>query len=203
MARFEAAEVSMAVRHIGTLLALVSAVPLSAQPADEAAARNSANWEIFQKLYPPRAIAAREEGAVGFKVTLDSQGQVTRCEVTHSSGHPLLDNETCVLVTMHAQFKPEGTGSPSQERTREGMIAWKLPASTTVLAPPKAVTPASAPEKIVCKKFIRVGTLSGFERTCMTEREWATQRENMKQPWDELQGRKGSSRGPCMDPAGC
>jgi hypothetical protein len=37
--------------------------------------------------------------------------------------------------------------------------------------------------------------LAGFERTCMTTREWARQSDDTKETWDELQGRKGSTKG--------
>ena len=173
---------------------LASACLLLAQPlvaaeptADQKAAQNALNWDIFQKLYPKRALDAHEEGAVGFLVTLDNKGEVTQCQVTHTSGHPLLDLETCQIVTMHAQFNPDPSLSPSQTKTHEGLIAWKLPASTTVLAPPKPMVAAAAPEKTVCKRTVRVGTLAGFERTCMTPTEWAKQSDEMKQPFKEAQ----------------
>jgi TonB family protein len=174
---------------------LLAAPPAFAQGADPKAAQNAANLEIFQKLYPARALAAREEGAVGFKVTLDKQGAVTGCEVTHTSGHPLLDQETCNLITLHALFKPEAGGSQSQVTTHEGVIAWKLPASTSPLAAPQAVSSASAPEKVICKKTLRIGSLADYERTCMTRREWARQTDEEREMWDEIQGRKGATKG--------
>lgn len=176
----------------GLLLAGVAAV---AQASDPKAAQNAMNWEQFLQFYPPRALAAHEEGAVGFKVTLDSKGDVTNCEVTHSSGHPLLDAETCTVITAHAVFKPDPGLAPSQFHTSEGLIAWRLPSSTTPLQRPKAVASGSGPEKVVCKKTVRTGTLAGFERTCMTPTEWAKQSDESKQPWEELQGRKGSTSG--------
>src|SRR5690349_14410562 len=110
-------------------------------------------WESFLKFYPPRAIAAKEEGAVGFKVTLDSKGQVAGCEVTHSSGYPRLDDETCQIIALHAQFSPDANISASQVRTHEGLIAWKLPTSSAGLATPKPVE-ASGLDKVICKKSI-------------------------------------------------
>ena len=184
----------MLVRSLLICGGLVVAAPLAAQAADSAQA-NADNWAVFQKLYPRRALAAREEGAVGFKVTIDKSGTVTGCQVTHSSGHPLLDQETCTQITLNAQFKPESDLSGSQVRTRDGVIAWKLPASTTELTMPKAVAAADAPAKVVCKKTVRTGTLSGFERTCMTQRDWAKQTDEMKEPWADMQGSKGSSHG--------
>ena len=185
------------------LILLLGAGLMLAQPAvadDQPATQNAINWDIFQKLYPKRAIAAREEGAVGFIVTLDKKGDVTRCQVTHSSGHPLLDEETCQIITLHAQFNQNPALGPSQTRTHEGLIAWKLPASTTVLEPPKPVVIAAAPEKVVCKRTTRVGTLAGFERTCMTPTEWAKQSDYERQMWDEVQGRKGATSG--VEPGG-
>jgi TonB family protein len=152
-------------------------------------------WNVFLKLYPPRALKAREEGAVGFKVTLSNKGDVTNCEVTHSSGHPLLDEETCKLVTLNAVFKPDPSLSPSQTKTSDGIITWKLPNSTTQLAAPQAVSSNGAPEKIVCKKITKTGTLSGFERTCMTPTEWAKQSDAMKADFEDIQGKKGSTSG--------
>jgi protein TonB len=172
---------------------LLAAPALAADPpSDQKVAQNALNWDIFLKLYPKRALAAREEGAVGFIVTLDNKGEVTRCQVTHSSGHPLLDEETCQIVTLHAQFNPDPTLGPSQTKTHEGMIAWKLPASATVLEPPKPVTVAKAPNQVVCKKSVRVGTLAGFERTCMSPAEWAKQTDEMKQRWED-ERQKGHS----------
>jgi hypothetical protein len=41
--------------------------------------------------------------------------------------------------------------------------------------------------------------LSAVERTCTTD--WAKQADQLRQPWDELQGRKGYSKG--LHPSGC
>ena len=184
----------MLVRTLALATCLAAAIPAFAQTPDQKATQNASNWDVFMKLYPPRALAAREEGAVGFKVTMDGKGAVTQCEVTHSSGHPLLDQETCNLITMHADFIPEHGLSGSQERTREGMIAWKLPDSKAALATPTAVA-SNDLEKVVCKKTVRTGTLAGFERTCMTMRDWNTQSQQERDMWGEVQGKKGFTSG--------
>lgn len=187
----------MAKRYSLIAAAILITQPVFAaeQTADQKAAQTKLNWDIFAKLYPKRALDAREEGAVGFLVALDNKGEVTRCQVTHGSGHPLLDEETCQIVTLHAQFNPDPSLSPSQTKTYEGLIAWKLPASTTVLAPPKPVVAAAAPEQVVCKKTVRVGTLAGFERTCMTPSEWARYEVDMKRDWGKLQTEHGQACG--------
>ena len=191
-------------RWLPVFVCVVAASAAAAQPADPKAAQNAINWEIFQKLYPSRALAAHEQGAVGFKVTLDSKGNVTDCQVTHSSGHALLDEETCKVVTMNAQFNPDPNISVSQTRTHDGLIVWKLPTWAATLDPPKPIPAVAAPEKLVCKKTLKIGSLASYERTCLTLTEWAKQSDDQKQPFAESQGAKGSTSGvSCIKPSGC
>lgn len=186
----------MIVRTIVVAAVLSLAAPALAQaPAATASHTASNSFDNLLKFYPQRALAAHEEGAVGFTVTLDGKGEVTGCQVTHSSGHPLLDQETCQLIALHAQFKPDQGMSSSQVRTSEGMIAWKLPASATSLTAPKAIAQGSAPEKVVCKKTMKTGSLASFERTCMTPSEWAKRSDEQKADWEDIQGKKGSTSG--------
>jgi protein TonB len=184
----------MRVRSLILAAGLLAAGPAFAQTSVLDAGQNKTNWDVFLKLYPPRALAAHEEGAVGFKVTIDRNGTVTGCEVTRSSGHPLLDQETCTLITLNAEFQPEQGLSTSQVRTRDGMIAWRLPDSKTALASPTAVA-SNDLDKVVCKRTVRTGTLAGFERTCMKQRDWNTQSDQEREEWSELQGKKGSTSG--------
>ena len=181
-------------RYWIAILAISTATSAFAQDSDPKAVQNAENWKVFEQFYPKRAVAAKEEGAVGFKVTLDSKGLVTDCQITHSSGHPLLDQETCNIITRHAQFKPAPGLSPSQAKTSEGMIAWKLPASAASLPAPKPVQPAEL-DKVVCKKNVRTGTLADVERTCMTVREWARESTETRDFWEDLQGKKASTHG--------
>lgn len=175
-------------------MGMSAALPALADVPSSNAAQNAANWDILQKFYPARALAAHEEGAVGFSVTIDRTGAVTQCQVTRSSGHPLLDQETCNIITLHAQFQPEQGLSGSQTRTHEGLITWKLPASTTQLTAPQAIA-SSGLDKVVCKKTVRIGTLAGFERTCMTVREWNRASDAQKEVWEDSQGKKGFTSG--------
>lgn len=191
-------------------LSLLSTAVLLTQPVFAAdagerreVARDAPNWDVFLKLYPKRALQAREEGVVGFIVTLDNKGEVAACRVTRSSGHPLLDSDTCNLIALHAQLKPDGNLSPSRTKTHEGMIAWRLPTDTAPIETPKRIAANATPERIVCKRTVRIGTLAGFERTCMTPTDWARQSDEMRQPWDEVQGRKGATREDMCQGTGC
>ena len=77
----------------------------------------------------------------------------------------------------------------------EGVIAWKLPASDTQLAAPTAFTSAGAPDRIICKKSVKTGSIAASERTCMTQRDWNRQSDDAKEMWEDLQGKKGSTHG--------
>lgn len=186
----------MFVRGILITAGLLTLAPVVAQPANQKqAAQNALNWDIFLKLYPRRALEAKEEGAVGFIVTLDSKGDVVDCRVTHSSGHPLLDRETCKIITLNALFKPDPNLAPSQNKTHEGMIAWKLPQSTASLLTPTAIVSANGLDKVVCKKSVKTGSIATVERTCLTVRDWNRMSDDSKEMWQEVQGKKGSTHG--------
>lgn len=170
-------------------------VPAAAPSSLPAAAQvqRSNNWDVLLSLYPKRALEAKEQGTVAFSVSLDQEGSPTACHVTASSGHPLLDQETCNLVLMHALFKPVTDSNGNKvARTLSGEVNWRLPSGGKPIATPVAM---AGGEKMICKKTQKTGSLAGFERTCMSEREWEAARRDSTDPWSDLQGRKGSSHG--------
>lgn len=182
-------------------LAATSSIAMSAETATERQAREASNYSILMQHYPARALAAREEGAVGFKLTLDRDGDPTGCAVTQSSGYPSLDYETCDLLVRFARFKPDhDVDGARPSTTHAGVIIWTLPghaAPTLVSGPvPVAAKLGIDPlDKKICKKALRIGTLAGYERTCRTRREWAAETDDMKRNWQEIQGSYGSSHG--------
>jgi protein TonB len=193
---------------MGKSTSLFAAALLIAQPAIAAdqpsrAQRDRQISEIVFQNYPPRALAAGEEGPVFFTVTLDKDAHPTRCQVTHGSGHPSLDAETCALIVQHAVFSSARDSNGRLVRqTTEGVVNWTLPGHTPapINFAPAATAAATTIEPEVCKKTLRVGTLSDYERTCMTPSEWAHQSDEQKQTYDELQGRRGSTH--CTIPIG-
>lgn len=160
------------------------------------AAREAQNFDTLLKYYPPRALAAREQGLVGFTIKIDKAGHPTECEVTHSSGHRLLDDETCQVILIHAVFKPvtDAAGNKTNQVT-EGVVQWKIPGpGGQPIVAPTEVTAANAPEKMICKRALRMGTLADYERTCMTRRDWKRMSDQMKEPWEEIK-RNAETRG--------
>ena len=140
-----------------------------------------------------RAVA-RDCGSLSMECS-DVAGYVKGVSERIGEHMKMLDQETCTLITLNAEFKPEEGLSGSQVRTRDGMITWKLPTSTTQLAAPQALAANTAPEKVICKKTIRTGTVAATERTCMTQRDWERQSAEEREAWGELQGKKGSTSG--------
>ena len=182
---------------IGVLgLALLASVAVQAETPAEKTAREAQNYDTLLQYYPKRALAAGEQGLVAFKVRIDKAGQPTNCEVTHSSGYRQLDDETCQLILIHGVFKPVQDSEGNKiNQVAEGVVNWKVPGSTAKVVAPVKVTAQNAPEKMICKRELRQGTLAGYERTCMTQTEWRRLSDEMKQPYDEMQGRKGMTTG--------
>lgn len=154
----------------------------------EAVLRQANNWQVLHKLYPARALAAHEEGLVGFTVKIDAGGNPVACKITQSSGHPLLDLETCELIMVHATFKRAEGLSRSQQRSYEGVVNWRLPSPAQPVTPPtpKPVAMAAAPDEMICKRMPKTGSNVAFERKCMSKSDWQRATEEDRTAWDKL-----------------
>ncbi|MBB3348375.1 energy transducer TonB [Sphingomonas sp. BK069] len=64
--------------------------------------------------YPPAAIRAGAEGRVVARLTVGTDGRVSACEITTSSGNVDLDDATCRTATTRVYFSPalDASGSP-------------------------------------------------------------------------------------------
>lgn len=184
------------------LLVGASAPALADTPAS-VKLRNAQSWDVLFSEYPPRALAAGQQGLVGYKVKLDRDGWATECEVTVPSGHAALDEETCRLILNRATFKGVRDSSGRRVATvAEGTVNWVLPANAATYsgqpaAPAIRIAGAAAPasEKKICKRSLKTGTLATYERICLSKAEWERHRQRNQEEWGELQGSKGSSRG--------
>ncbi len=76
---------------------ILMAALLFQQPVEPGAdlVEQTKNGAFVFKKYPARALAAGEQGDVEFRASYNKHGYVLDCEVTRSSGHRLLDDETC------------------------------------------------------------------------------------------------------------
>ena len=154
------------------------------------------NWEVFSRLYPKRALDAGEHGLVAFKLTLDRKGHPTACQVTHTSGYPRLDAETCEILLMHVEYqRPKGAdGQNLAIFHTEGVLNWRLPNGKANLKSPAKLAVVDPSDKKVCKRQLRTGSLAGWERVCMTAREWDRGRAETR-TWLEQETSRGHTRG--------
>ena len=162
-------------------IALVASAPMQAKetPA-EAAARDAKNRAFVLANYPPRARAAGEQGVVYFKISLDRDGRLRSCEVTKSSGFSRLDDETCELMVAQAEFTmvKDATGKLVRAPIHHGAIKWELPDSAAPDAgAPKALASVTKPERLICRRITKPGSMVVTERRCLTAREWTLSRD--------------------------
>jgi periplasmic protein TonB len=106
--------------------------PLPPQPpvslARGAKARgNQGDW-FPQDSYPAAARRLGAEGRVSLAVEVGTNGRVTACEVTSSSGNADLDQATCRLATRNGRFEPAlgADGKPVASRLRLAGVRWEL-----------------------------------------------------------------------------
>lgn len=96
--------------------------------AQRAAPRgNPGSWATDED-YPPSAQRAGAAGTSGFRLTVGTDGRVTACSITSSSGNSALDDATCKLVTRRARFTPakDETGAAVTD-TYANRIVWRIP----------------------------------------------------------------------------
>lgn len=88
---------------------------------------NPGSWATTND-YPSRALSQEREGTTGFRVTVDSSGRVSDCQVTSSSGHSDLDAATCSNVKRRARFDPalDNAGNPTTG-SYSNRVTWRIP----------------------------------------------------------------------------
>ena len=79
--------------------------------------------------YPADAIRREEQGATRFRLAVGTDGHVTSCTVTGSSGSASLDLATCRLMKARARFSParDTSGNPTTDVV-SSTIVWRIPA---------------------------------------------------------------------------
>jgi TonB family protein len=87
--------------------------------------------------YPSAAIRAGEQGSVAFRISVGTDGRVTGCAITASSGSESLDSATCRLLAARAVFWParDRWGKPTTD-SLAGRIVWQLPPDEPPPLPP-------------------------------------------------------------------
>jgi periplasmic protein TonB len=77
--------------------------------------------------YPVSAIERDEQGSVTARLTVGTDGRVSGCTVTSSSGSRILDNATCRILQSRARFTParDNRGNLTTDTTSQ-RIRWVL-----------------------------------------------------------------------------
>jgi len=104
------------------------APPAPPKKVESARARGNPGTWISDADYPPSALRAEEAGTTGFRLEIGTNGRVTNCSVTSSSGSSALDSATCRLLRSRARFTPakDQNGNPTTD-TYSSRIVWRLP----------------------------------------------------------------------------
>lgn len=78
--------------------------------------------------YPQSAIRSEAEGVVKFRLSVGTNGKVTGCEVTGSSGTEALDQAACAKLMLRGRFEPasDSTGA-LVAGSYTGAVRWQLP----------------------------------------------------------------------------
>lgn len=172
------------------LVASLAAGSANSETAEQKAFRIAKNGEVVFNNYPPRALKAGEQGMVGFLLTIDKTGEPTECQVTHTSGYPLLDQETCVLISNYGVFKPvrDANGKVVRQARSHGYVNWQLPGQSRP-ASAQQIAANNAPDKLICRRIERTGSLIAKDRICRTAREWARTQAERNRYISEVQGK--------------
>lgn len=77
--------------------------------------------------YPPSARRNEEQGTVAVRLSIGTDGRVTNCSVTSSSGSSALDDTTCKILTRRARFTPaKDESGAAVTDTFAQRITWRL-----------------------------------------------------------------------------
>lgn len=81
---------------------------------------------ISEDDYPDASRRAEEQGVVRVSYVVDTEGKVSSCNVTQSSGFARLDDATCKIIMRRFRFNPATVdGQPVQE-TKTQPVRWQL-----------------------------------------------------------------------------
>jgi protein TonB len=77
--------------------------------------------------YPSDAMRNEDQGTVGVSLSIGTDGRVTGCNVTSSSGSRSLDSATCRILRSRARFTPAklSNGQPTTDSYSQ-RITWRL-----------------------------------------------------------------------------
>jgi TonB family protein len=157
------------------------------------------NRYVLAQAYPAEALKRGEEGDVVFALEIDKRGRLNSCQIVHSSGYRALDTATCEMLLAGATAKPiAAERGRHASAVREGIVEWRLPEGIPRPAtiPPRDVTSANAiPEKLICRRQTKSGSLYITEKVCLTREQWAQSEQYARDDVLRMQSPQGNPGG--------
>ena len=104
------------------------APPPAPRQSQAAVARGNPAQYFSADNYPPEALRAGAQGRVVARLTIGTDGRVSDCSVTASSGNDALDNAVCRIARSRIRYTPakDESGSPISSSTTLP-VRWVLP----------------------------------------------------------------------------
>ena len=89
------------------LLGSASVVAQPDEGAHDARPVDMADWaKAIQQNYPSEALMKGVDGTVTMRIDIGADGRVSSCEVTETSGSPVLDSSACSGMETYARYEP-------------------------------------------------------------------------------------------------
>jgi protein TonB len=105
----------------------IDPIPALPDPIRPRPIGNPGNWATTDH-YPPISIRRNEEGVSRFTVTVGTNGRVSDCRITTSSGHDRLDQAACRAITNNGRFEPaKNQYGEMVQGTYSNAVNWRLP----------------------------------------------------------------------------
>ena len=78
--------------------------------------------------YPGPDLRRGNEGTTSYRLVVGTNGRVSACEATRSSGHPGLDRAACKSIERRARFDPATNENGAKVvGTFNGTVSWRIP----------------------------------------------------------------------------
>lgn len=87
---------------------------------------NQSTW-VTEADYPSRALREDRAGTTAVRLTIGTDGRVTGCDVTRSSGSPDLDEAACSNIQRRARFNPAMENGQPVVGTFSRSVRWVIP----------------------------------------------------------------------------
>jgi TonB family protein len=89
--------------------------------------KTPARW-FDDRDYPSEAVRQGQSGSVLARYSVDVNGRVSDCFIVETSGHALLDRQTCAVLLKRGRYEPAVAADGSVTRSMAAIrIHWRLP----------------------------------------------------------------------------